>query len=434
MYLSEEQVLALAPDESSKKSGKELSNPSKWVSKGANDVALWGECQGSGSKPYQTQVDTANIAFKCSCPSRKFPCKHGIGLLLLHARQAASFTAAEMPAWVSDWINKRTEKQEKQAEKKEKPVDEAAQAKRQQARQLKVSDGTQELLLWIKDIIRNGLLTMPDKGPAYFESMARRMVDAQAPGLANMVRSLGAVNFYQEGWQSDFMDQLVRIYLVVAGFTNSEQLPEELQQDLRNFIGFTQNQEALKEQKGVTDTWLVMGKQTKEEDSLTVERNWLYGINSDTYAMILQFIVRGQGASSIPLTPGLYIEAELVFYPSAIPLRAIIKKQINSNSTARYKGFANWQEVAEAETQFSSLVPFRSERPYIIEQLKPVQHNQQWWLQDTANTLMPINSSFKQIWKLLSLSGGTPLNIAVVGKERSFMPVGVWHQQDYKLL
>ncbi|WP_276479363.1 SWIM zinc finger family protein [Paraflavitalea pollutisoli] len=434
MHLSEEQVLALAPDESSKKSGKDLSNPSKWVSKGANEAALWGECQGSGSKPYQTQVDRANIAFKCSCPSRKFPCKHGIGLLLLHARQAASFTDTEAPAWVSEWINKRTEKQEKQTEKKEKPVDEAAQAKRQQARQQKVADGISELLLWVKDIIRNGLLNMPDKDAAFFENIARRMVDAQAPGLANMVRSLGELNFYREGWQSEFLDQLLRIYLVTTGYTHSEQLPEGLQQDLRNFIGFTQNQEALKEQAGVLDTWLVMGKQTTEEDNLTIDRSWLYGVNSNSYALILQFTVRGQGAVAVPLTPGIFIEAELVFYPSAIPLRAIIKKQINSNGVAKYKGFANWQEVTNAETSYSSLVPFRSDRPYIIEQLRPVQHQQQWWLQDSSHALMPISADFRNIWKLLALSGGAPLNVAVIGKEKSFMPIGVWHDQLYKLL
>ena len=424
----------MAPDESSKKSGKDLSNPSKWVSKGASDAALWGECQGSGSKPYQTQVDRANIAFKCSCPSRKFPCKHGIGLLLLHARQAASFTDTDMPAWVSEWINKRTEKQEKQVEKKEKPVDEAAQAKRQQARQSKVSDGAEELLLWIKDIVRNGLLTMPDKGADFFEGMARRMVDAQAPGLANIVRSLGDTNFYREGWQSDFLDQLLRIYLIITGYKNNEQLPEALQQDLRLFLGFTQNQEALKEQKGITDTWLIMGKQTNEEYTLTVERNWLYGINSNSYALILQFIVRGQGSSAIPLTPGLFIEAELVFYPSTIPLRAIIKKQINSSANATYQGFADWQAVVATEAHYSSLLPFRNERPYIIEQLRPVQYNQQWWLQDSTNHMMPIDSGFRNIWKLLSLSGGFPLNMAVVGKEKSFMPIGVWHHQNYKLL
>ena len=60
MNFSEEQILALAPDDASRKSGKELASPAKWVSKGADERALWGECQGSGSKPYQTQIDLAN--------------------------------------------------------------------------------------------------------------------------------------------------------------------------------------------------------------------------------------------------------------------------------------------------------------------------------------------------------------------------------------
>ena len=150
MNLTEDQILTLAPDEASKKSGKELSGPAKWVSKGVNEFALWGEAQGSGSKPYQTQVDLTNIAFKCSCPSRKFPCKHGLGLLLLYSRQQNTFTDNNAPAWVKDWIEKRGEKQEKKAIQDDKPVDEAAQAKRQQARQQKVTDGIAELQLWMK--------------------------------------------------------------------------------------------------------------------------------------------------------------------------------------------------------------------------------------------------------------------------------------------
>src|SRR5215471_6911736 len=116
----------------------DLARAGKWVTKGVNELALWGECQGSGSKPYQTQVDLANIAFKCSCPSRKFPCKHGLGLLLLYARQPKEFNLVSSPDWVTEWITKRSERLDKPAEKKDKPVDEAAQAKRQQARQQKV--------------------------------------------------------------------------------------------------------------------------------------------------------------------------------------------------------------------------------------------------------------------------------------------------------
>lgn len=433
MNLTEEQILALAPDESSRKSGKDLANPSKWVRRSFNDQAIWGECQGSGSKPYQTQIDTANIAFKCSCPSRKFPCKHGLGLLLLYARQKNGFTQTDSPAWVAEWLEKRTEKQEKQAEKKDKPVDEAAQAKRQQSRQLKVSDGIEELGTWIKDIVRNGIISLPEKGAAFFENMARRMVDAQAPGLAGMVRALSETNFYAEGWQSSFMDQLLRIYLITEGYKNSEALNDELQQDIRAWIGFTQNQEELKEKPGTMDTWLVLSKQTIETDNLTTERTWLYGTTTSQYALLLQFIIRGQGLQ-YSLTPGMFVQAEMIFFPSVSPLRAIIKRQIATNAVNAFNKFKGWQQVVETETTLNSILPFRAERPFIIQQLKAVQYNQQWWLQDEENKMMRLRNADKPIWKLLSLSGGHSLDMAVIGKEDQYEAVGVWQNGEYKIL
>ncbi|MEO6356057.1 MAG: SWIM zinc finger family protein [Ferruginibacter sp.] len=433
MQLSEDQILTLAPDEASKKSGKDLANPSKWVSKGANEQALWGEAQGSGSKPYQTQVDLSNIAFKCSCPSRKFPCKHGLGLMLFYSRQQNAFTDTTAPAWVTDWLSKRTEKEEKKATKEEKPVDEAAQAKRQQARQNKVADGIEELRLWIKDIVRNGILNMPDKGFAYFENMARRMVDAQSPGLANMIRNLGETGFYAEGWQTRFMDQLAAIYLITAGYNNIESLDAHLQQDIKTWIGFTQNQEELKTQTGVTDTWLVLSKQTIEIDTITTERNWLYGTASNQYALVLQFIVRGQGGT-LTFTPSMFLQAELVFYPSAAPLRAIVKRQIATNAVNNIAGFTGWQQVSESDTLLSRNMPVRAERPFIINQLKPVQYNNQWWLQDAEQKMMQLKNEHKTIWKILSLSGGDAMNMVVIGKEDKYEPVGVWYKNEYKIL
>ncbi|MBW4639863.1 MAG: SWIM zinc finger family protein [Gloeocapsa sp. UFS-A4-WI-NPMV-4B04] len=87
------QILALAPDASSAKNGKTLATLRKWVSLGQNEQVIWGECQGSGKTPYQTQIDLTEIAFKCSCPSRKFPCKHGLGLLLLRSNEPAAFNS-----------------------------------------------------------------------------------------------------------------------------------------------------------------------------------------------------------------------------------------------------------------------------------------------------------------------------------------------------
>lgn len=433
MNHSEEQILEFAPDESSRKSGKELANAGKWLTRGANARALWGECQGSGSKPYLAQVDLTNIAFKCTCPSRKFPCKHGLGLLLLYAKDKNSFTITDAPAWVIEWLNNRTAKQEKQSDLKEKPVDEAAQAKRQQARQSKVNNGIEELRAWLKDIIRNGIMSIPEKGSSFFENMSRRLVDAQAPGLAGMVRSLGEINFYTEGWPTRFTDQILRIYMIIEGFKHSTSLNELFQEDIKTCIGFTQNQEELKEKSGVKDKWLVLGKQVSEIDAVTTEKFWLYGTKSNNYAFLLQFLVRGQGVQ-LNLIPGTFVEAELIYFPSVLPQRALIKGQIATSAVTELTTLQNWEKAAELEAELNSISPFRSERAFILNKLKPVQYNQQWWLQDVENNIMLLKNEEKYIWKLLSLSGGQPMDMAVIGKEDMFEPLGVWQDNEYKII
>ena len=435
MQLTEDQIYALAPDEASKKAGRDLAGPAKWVTKGINELALWGECQGSGSKPYQTQVDLTSIAFKCSCPSRKFPCKHGLGLLLLCARQPALFTNGDMPAWVSDWISKRSEKEEKKVEKAEKPVDENAQAKRQQAREQKVSGGIAELLVWIKDIVRGGILTMPEKGANFWENMARRMVDAQAGGLAGMVRALATTNFWNEGWQSSFMDKLLQLYLVAESYQHLANINPLLQQDIRTAIGFTTNQEELKQQTGVTDTWLVIGKDSRDEQQLTVEQNWLYGIKTNQYALVLQFIARGQ-FGQLALSPGMYLDAELAYFPSAVPFRAIIKNYnaVRPVDLAAIQSYSGWQQVAGQESDLNSRLPFRSEMPFVVAGLKPVQYQKQWWLQDQEGGLCRIAPAYQNIWQLMAISGGEALTMTVIGKENEFRPLGVWHQNNYKAI
>ena len=97
MPWSVDQVVALAPDAGSAKSGKDLAVSGKWKTLGAAAGCVWGEIQGSGRTPYQTIVDLGGPAFKCTCPSRKFPCKHGLGLFLLLAAQPDALGQEEPP-------------------------------------------------------------------------------------------------------------------------------------------------------------------------------------------------------------------------------------------------------------------------------------------------------------------------------------------------
>ena len=91
--------------------------PGKWPTLARAEGVIWGECQGSGSKPYLVGVDirTPEYASKCSCPSRKFPCKHALALLLLSASGAGSWQNTAPPEVLEKWLGGRQERAEKAA-------------------------------------------------------------------------------------------------------------------------------------------------------------------------------------------------------------------------------------------------------------------------------------------------------------------------------
>src|SRR5579884_2253853 len=104
--LTPDQVLARAPDAASANAGKQLSHPSSWRDLGQNQEVIWGECQGSAL--YQVRIERATFTVVCSCPSRKQPCKHGLGLLLLAAEQENAIAVrVDPPNWVTAWLSKR---------------------------------------------------------------------------------------------------------------------------------------------------------------------------------------------------------------------------------------------------------------------------------------------------------------------------------------
>ncbi|MFB6454048.1 SWIM zinc finger domain-containing protein [Chitinophaga sp. Hz27] len=438
MMLTEEQVLASAPDDASRKAGKELGSMQKWVSTGQSEAALWGACKGSGAKPYQTQVDLQQLAFKCSCPSRKFPCKHGIGLLLLYARQPQQIPADSLPDWVSAWIDRRAVSAEKKAEKQQEQAEKGSPANNKQrlhARDEKVSQGIEELQVWLKDMIRNGIIHLPEKNRQYWENTSRRLIDAQAPGLAAMVRNLGDTPFFKQNWQQDFMQQLLRLYAVIQGYKHLEQLPEALQEDIRQLCGFTVNQDYLRSLPGISDTWQVLGKQVSEQDRLVTERYWLYGENTQRNAVVLQFYTRHVSTPQFSLTPGSCVTGELVYFPSAWPLRAVLKDYKNSHTPVQCLGMQQWEEVLNAQTTASSALPVYYDQLYILQQLQLVMHNGAWYLQDKQRQLMRIKEGYTKIWKLLAISGGKPLPMAVTGSQQTYEPIGIWDQHHhYKLL
>ena len=441
-----DRVLSLAPDPASAKNGKGLATLNKWSNLGKEQQIIWGECQGSGKDPYRTQIDLSEPAFRCSCPSRKVPCKHGLGLLFLVVSQPTVLANGTPPDWVSDWIASRAKREEKQKQKlsePEKAVDPEAQAKRANARLNKVKAGVQDLQIWLQDLIRQGLTSVSTESYKFWEQPAARMVDAQAPSLARQLRDIPSVIASGAGWQERLLQKLGKLHLLLEGFQRLDDLPMGIQADIRTQIGWTQNQAELTESGNeknsnhlVQDVWLVMGQQVETEDRLRVSRTWLWGQSSDRYALYLQF-AHGTQPFEHNFMLGISLEAELAFFESAYPLRAIITNRQSSLSPISILDNARSETIDLAIASYSNALvqnPWLERFPFTLQQVIPVHKEGKWFIRDRAANLLPISSRFERGWTLLALSGGHPVTIFGEWNGNDFYPLSIWTEDKFHII
>ena len=429
---TQEQILALAPDTSSAKNAQALAAPFKWLSLGYNEQTVWGECQGSGSNAYLTQIDITEPAFKCTCPSRQLPCKHAIGLYLLFESQKDAFTQKTLPQEAS--LDTPSQKPDKKTESTKKVVDTAAQAKRAQMRYNKVTAGMQDLELWLQDLVRQGLAVAQGQPYSFWDTAAARLVDAQAPGVARMVREMGSIPHSGIGWEERLLTQLGRVYLLISGFKRLETFPAQMQADIRTQIGWTQNQEELLTSSGVRDRWLILGQRVTEEDKLRSQFNWLWGEQTQQPALILNFAYGSQPLDS-SLIPGTSLDAELVFFESAYPLRSLVK--IHHDAADRVQTMPGYSSIRDMMSTYAKALarnPWIEQFPVALQAVIPTFNDDGSCrgLCDTDGYMIPLvglNSQHK--WQLLALSGGHPIGIFGEWNGDRFLPLSVYAESTF---
>jgi SWIM zinc finger len=429
-----EKVLALSPDASSSKSGQQLANANKWGVLGHSAIALWGECQGSGKLPYRTQIDLTEPAFRCSCPSRKFPCKHGLGLFLIFAGQSEAVTEGDPPDWVQEWLDKRSQtSQKKQEAKAEKPVDPVAQAKRVAQREAKVTAGLGDLDLFLRDVVRQGLATVQTQPYSYWDRAAARLVDAQAPVLAKRIRAMASIPHSGQGWADRLLKELGKLHLLVQGYQRKDTLPEMVQAELRSQIGWTLKQDellGLAEQSDPTvavgeDCWQVLGRRVTEEEDLQVQRVWLVGKASRRSALLLNFAHRSQALECVVM-PGTQWNGTLIFYPGLYPLRAALKHREGSSAwTEPTAGYASVEEAIAHYGKAMAQNPWLENFPMLLMGVVPYWEGEVFYLTDGAGARMLLDPGFKQEWTLMALSGGHPVQIFGEWNGSTLMPLSL---------
>ncbi|MFD5447754.1 SWIM zinc finger family protein [Streptomyces sp. NPDC127100] len=432
-----DQVLALAPDAASRKAGSKLGAAGPWSGTGGSgEGAVWGLCKGSGSTPYRTVVDLADAsgpAFTCSCPSRKFPCKHALGLLLLWAGDESAVPRAEEPDWAEPWLTGRRERAKEKERKAREPAgstggaaDPEAARRRAERRAERVTAGATELEQRLADLLRDGLAGAERTGYALWEEAAARMVDAQAPGLAARARELGALPSSGPGWPVRLLEECALLHLLDQGWLRRERLPDALAATVRSRVGLPASADG----PPVRDRWLVLAQYDTADARLTTRRVWLYGTESERTVLLLSYGAAGR-APELTLPVGLALEAEVSAYPGAGQRRVALGRQFAppEGTGARPPGVTTSRAVARYG---EALVddPWLESVPVVLERVVPVPDGESWQLADAdADTALPLTPAARGrsgLWRLVALAGGRPLTVFGECGHRGFTPLTAW--------
>ncbi|MFF4704143.1 SWIM zinc finger family protein [Streptomyces sp. NPDC001288] len=432
---SADQVLELAPDAASRKAGSKLGAAGPWSGAGScEEGTVWGLCKGSGSKPYQTIVDLADpagLAYKCSCPSRKFPCKHALGLLLLWAGEDDTVpTVAEPPDWAGQWIAGRRKRAEdkRPADGGSSPAaaDPEAARRRAERRAERITAGATELEQRLADLLRGGLAAAEQAGYGLWEETAARMVDAQAPGLAARVRELGAIPGSGPGWPVRLLEECALLHLLDQGWLRRDRLPEDLAATVRSRTGLPASADG----PAVRDRWLVLAQYDTADAKLTTRRIWLHGAGSGRTALLLSYGAAGR-APELALPVGLALDAELSAYPGAGEHRAVLGERfaapaplpIRPPGMTTARAAARYGEALRAD-------PWLDAVPVTLGRVVPVPDGDAWQLADAegqwALPLSPPARSRPGLWRLVALSGGAPVTVFGECGHRGFTPLTAW--------
>jgi len=419
MLITLDLVEKAAPDQASLKAASKLLKSSKWPLLAVSEATkhIWAECQGSGANPYRVIVDCSDQKSKCTCPSRKFPCKHALALMWLYAETPEAFEHADPPDWVNEWMGRRKKADagpvadDGPQEAKsitmakvvapEKPVDATTLARRAAAAKKRAAD-TQAAILgalddletWIDDQLRTGLSALLGDLPGRCRAIAARMVDGKAGSLGGRIDQIPAAVMALPGEErlDGLISQLSKLVILARAYRAAPDAP-----DIRRAITSAENRDAVladKDALRITSRWEVAGERiTTRRDDLISQETWLLNLRDagPRFALLFDTFPISLGKRANAFASGEQFEADLVFYPGRSPLRAIIgDRKVCADAVpwpktdpaplataARHETALPWSETAPVLLPAGRIAMSESDKP--------------WWVAETGGLMLPLD-------------------------------------------
>jgi hypothetical protein len=448
-----EQVAAAAPSPPAVVAAEPLAVAARWSGLGGDERALWGRCRGSGAEPYETSVDHVGVAWRCTCPSRKLPCKHALALLLLWVR--GQVPDATRPSGVVAWIDARDRRSDTGAaaggaapvvqpdivgetpsgarlDRADDPgaeptpdhgPDRDALDRSRDERVARMMEGLTELDRWLEDRLRTGLADPALARYQTWDALAARLVDARAGALANRIRRLAGLVGAGPEWHADVLAELGMLHLIAQAGRRLPELPGALADVVATASGWQVRQADVLAGVPETDDWAVLGRSDTREDRIEVRRVWMRGIQSGRWAMLLSFAAYRQSLDD-RWQVGSVVRADLHRYPGS-SLRALAGRCEGEAMPLIDVGALAMTIAAACDAVGNAVAgePWIERYPVLVR-ATPTVTDGRWVLTDATGSL-PMLGGPPALGAVLAASAGEQVTLTVEWTPRGLVPLTV---------
>ncbi|MGB0862341.1 MAG: hypothetical protein ACPGXZ_05450, partial [Saprospiraceae bacterium] len=347
----------------------------------------------------------------------------------------------EVPAtWMNEWLVKRDERKVKPQVVAEPEEDAEAKAEAKKAAFLKrveeMKTGLVEFEIWLKDLIRQGIASIEKESYTFWEDAAARLVDAKAKSASNFIKEIPLLINLTPDWYETVLARLSDLYIITQAIQNIEKLPEPLQYDVLTVAGYTIKKADLLEQDGIKDEWQILGskKSAGIDPNLEYRKVWLKGTETNRYALLLDYSFQGQGYTE-HYAVGTYFQGEMVYFPSNYPQRARVKHRIpETGYLTEFDGDSNFKSFLKSYSLAIASNPWLMDVPCMINEVVPIMREEKLFLLDKNNDLIPVQNTDLTGWKLLALSGGTPVSIFGEWTGNELIPLSAWLNERFVVI
>jgi hypothetical protein len=432
-----EQLFSLAHDHTLVGAAETVADPLKWSRLACYEGGIWGEFGSRDNAPQHTHVLLPSLALSCDCPSRKFPCRHALGLALLYKRTPGLFPSGSPPSWLPTRTGLPTETAvliDRHITNEQLP---------------KVQAASNAYSLWLQDLIHSGLAGLPKKPLRYWQTMAQRLAEngllklaaelrqmpaatkiprpAQTParaqaGLIQTLSTSKETSGSDPDWPTLLLQQLGRHYLITQGFARYERLSPAAQADLRYAAGwFAAADDPWAE--SVHDEWVIAGTYLELRQDENIQHDWLWGQESNRFVLCTRTFPRHDPGFQ-PFYVGATVDATLNIYPGAWPFRVELETLHEFSSSS--KSVPPTTSLKEAQQGFSralSANPWLDVYPLALGRMDVLRDGQSWLLRDADGYRWPLPENFLYGWHLATFPMQEGLQIFGEWNGRFFTPL-----------